>query len=186
MIKFKKHKLYIIWSIIIALPLIVYAINTVSTGYKSTPSSTHTIDAHGVCKNVTNNSSISYFVSTKSSGEWSAFRNNLPSGVSLSDCCVSHDHIICNGDWEECWYDSCGNQEECSSYNCPHYYRGCIGPGMGPEIWTCTDTICGANWECTCSPCGHYVCHPGHSGCDWVYYASCSCGKMFCLEEVCP
>lgn len=44
------------------------------------------IDMHWVCKIVDNNSSYDYFVPTKYSWDWSAFRGHLPSSVYLDTC----------------------------------------------------------------------------------------------------
>jgi len=74
---------------IVAIP-VVYAINIVAEGFKSDSAAPAlTIDAHGVCKKVTNISGKSYFIPTKISNEWSAFRSNLPFNVTLEDCVVS-------------------------------------------------------------------------------------------------
>ena len=44
------------------------------------------ITAHGVCKKVNGPSDKDYFVPIKTSAEWQAFRDHLPSGVSLGGC----------------------------------------------------------------------------------------------------
>ena len=44
------------------------------------------ITAHGVCKKVGGPSDKDYFVPTRTSAEWQAFRDHLPSGVSLGGC----------------------------------------------------------------------------------------------------
>ncbi len=67
------------------VPLSVWAINTVATGFQTTTSDVE-IDAHSTCQNVKHTWSNSYFVPTKTSAEWSAFRNNTPSDVALSAC----------------------------------------------------------------------------------------------------
>jgi len=69
----------------------VYAINTVGTGFRVNRATTATIDAHGVCKEVTNSSgSVDYFIPTKASGEWSAVRSAVPgiSNLSLAECAL--------------------------------------------------------------------------------------------------
>jgi len=67
----------------------VLAINSVEEGYQVNIGIAQEIDAHGVCKNVTNNTSSSVFIPTKTDAEWSAFRDNIPSGISLADCAVA-------------------------------------------------------------------------------------------------
>lgn len=64
---------------------IVYAVGGISTGFRVTGSS-QTIDAHGTCKQVKTTSGNNVFVPTKTSAEWSAFRNNKPANVSLGSC----------------------------------------------------------------------------------------------------
>lgn len=63
-----------------------WAINSVPEGYKLLKSTTITIDAHGVCKDVTNSSIRDQFVATKTSAEWSSFLAHLPSGISATNC----------------------------------------------------------------------------------------------------
>lgn len=47
---------------------------------------TMTIDAHGVCKKVTNNGGPRTMIPYGSAGEWALFRNNKPGHISLADC----------------------------------------------------------------------------------------------------
>lgn len=55
--------------------------------YQLNASSNLTITEHSACRKVTNASSNTYFVPTKSKAEWVAFRNNPPPGVTLESCC---------------------------------------------------------------------------------------------------
>jgi len=130
--------LFISVFLIFVIPLVVYALNTVSTGYRVNNAQTTVIDAHGVCKKVTNNSNkgLGIFVPTKILAEWNNFRNNLPSGVTLGACCVPS--TSCSG---KCGTqnDGCGGTYSCGS--CPatsctygsDYCDGPIycGPGVG-------------------------------------------------------
>ncbi len=84
--KSNKSLLTLLAVLFLAIPLTVFAINTVSTGFQ-VGSSNVKIDAHGTCKQVRSTSGT-LFVPTKSSAEWSAFRSNKPSGVTLSSCYV--------------------------------------------------------------------------------------------------
>ncbi len=84
--KSNKSLLTLLAVLFLAIPLTVFAINTVSTGFQVGPSNVK-IDAHGTCKQVRSTSGT-LFVPTKSSAEWSAFRSNKPSGVTLSSCYV--------------------------------------------------------------------------------------------------
>ena len=63
-----------------------FAINTVATGFRVTDGSTVEIDAHGVCQNVTNSTGSDQFISTKSAPEWTSFRANLPTNITLGPC----------------------------------------------------------------------------------------------------
>lgn len=73
--------------VVIFFPLAVSAINTTSSGFRVNNGDTNTtIDAWGTCQKVTNTSGKNYFVPTKTSAEWLAFRSHLPSGVTLSSC----------------------------------------------------------------------------------------------------
>jgi len=68
--------------------LVYSTLGNSATSYLVTPSQTVTIDEHGLCKKVTNNSVLTIFVPTKTSAEWLSFRTNLPSNIALSDCFV--------------------------------------------------------------------------------------------------
>ncbi len=72
----------------IATPFIAKSLNTNNTGFKTT-TSYREIDVHGTCKAVKSNGGTQYFVPTKGSSEWTAFRNNKPSDVTLGLCCES-------------------------------------------------------------------------------------------------
>lgn len=65
-----------------------YAINTVATGYKVNDNLETSVDAHGTCQKVKNNNceGVGIFVPTKTSAEWTSFRTNKPSCVTLSGC----------------------------------------------------------------------------------------------------
>lgn len=74
--------------VFVALPAAAIALNTLATGFQVGSSQTK-IDAHGVCHNVQATDGKSYFVPTNTAGEWSAFRTNKPSGVTLSSCSLN-------------------------------------------------------------------------------------------------
>jgi len=61
---------------------------TGATSYQVNNGSNQDIDEWGTCKNVDNNhaSGSALFVPTATSTEWSAFYNNSPPGVTVSDC----------------------------------------------------------------------------------------------------
>lgn len=78
-------KSYLISSLVL-LSWDCFSIDTVSEGFKVLSGSTVAIDAHGTCQQVSNASGVDQFVATKTSAEWSSFRSNLPSGMSLGSC----------------------------------------------------------------------------------------------------
>ena len=47
---------------------------------------TITVDAHGVCKRITNNGAQRIMVPWRTAGEWSAFRTHKPGQIVLTDC----------------------------------------------------------------------------------------------------
>lgn len=95
--KFSKIVMIAIFAIV-AIPL-VYALNTIDTGFRSDSGAPEfTIDAHGVCKKVTNTSGKSYFIPTKTPSEWTDFRGNLPLSVSLVDCVGGPINLVISSD----------------------------------------------------------------------------------------
>ena len=88
-INFKKvyWVLAVTMAIVAAGFLVVYA----ATSYQVNYNATVEVDEHSTCKKVTNGSGtgLAIFVPTNTTGEWSAFRENLPSGVTLADCFYS-------------------------------------------------------------------------------------------------
>lgn len=72
----------LVTGIAISLCPLIWAANT----YTITHTNYVEIDEHSTCKEVTNNTGKSLMVPTSSSAEWSSFRTNLPTNVSLSDC----------------------------------------------------------------------------------------------------
>lgn len=67
------------------LPIFAFALNTIATGFQVGATQV-TIDAHGVCQVAVATDNKSYFVPTNTADEWSAFRTNKPSGVTLAAC----------------------------------------------------------------------------------------------------
>ncbi len=65
---------------------LVWAINTVDTGFKVDPNELKTIVAHGVCKKVWNQDVRSHFVATKTNVEWTNFYVNHPTPLTVRDC----------------------------------------------------------------------------------------------------
>jgi hypothetical protein len=79
-----KHLLGLIVLGLILVPSVTLGLNTATTGYRTTTSGV-TVSAHGVCKDANQAGSNSYFIPTRTASEWSSFRSNVPSGITLSD-----------------------------------------------------------------------------------------------------
>lgn len=109
-------------------PLVIYAIDTVATGWRLEDSTVRSIeiDAHGVCHGVWNDSGTTdYFVPTKNSADWLAFRTNSPGDVTLYGCPVTD----CVGEWQTdtsgggtgCYVDTCSQAPGCNGYVNPDF-----------------------------------------------------------------
>nr|BFD63554.1 hypothetical protein BdHM001_22350 [Bdellovibrio sp. HM001] len=86
-----------IFFILSTAPLLL-ALNTQDTGHRVNRSTTKAIQAHNVCKKVINaNATKDFFVPTKAAAEWTAFRSNLPAGVTLGNCTSCLDILNNNG-----------------------------------------------------------------------------------------
>lgn len=86
-IKNNKKTLIVVIAILLCAPAAVVAVNIVAEGYRVGTTAT-TIDAHGTCNSVVSTNGQEYFVPTNSATEWSAFRNNKPTNISLSSCVI--------------------------------------------------------------------------------------------------
>lgn len=80
-----------LWVLILILPLVLLgipssAINSPTTGYRISPGQTMEIEVHSICAKVTNATSDSHFISTKSLIEWSSFNSGAPTGLTISAC----------------------------------------------------------------------------------------------------
>lgn len=80
-----KRILVITVGFFVVAPTLVWALNTIATGYM-VGSAEKTIDAYGVCKQMKATNGKEYFVPTKTKSEWNNFLANTPSGISVSDC----------------------------------------------------------------------------------------------------
>lgn len=73
-----------------------------------------TVDEHSTCKKLYSNhpSGDTIYIPTKTTGEWAAFRSNLPTNVTMCSCDAE---LVA----ESCWYYGGSNQScttVCSSY----------------------------------------------------------------------
>lgn len=117
---------------------IVYA----ASSYQINNTISTTVNEWGTCGQITNNSGKGVFVPTNTSAEWSAFRSNLPSGVTNGSCCVPNTSTNCGTGGNRYNFDSCGVQGSlvqscscgCSSNTCigtNTYYQDADGDGYG-------------------------------------------------------
>lgn len=116
-------KFLILFACILFLAPIIYA----AQSYRSSHGATITVDEFGVCKKVKNNGGNSYFIPTKTSGEWFAFRsaaNNYLTDIFLNNCIIS-------GRWVNDGYYLCRR----SSNNCPSGFS--LGASCTPVGSTC-------------------------------------------------
>ena len=69
----------------IILVSIIGSIQLVQAADRVNAGSSTTISAHNIIRKIINNSSLSYFIPTRTSAEWTAFLNNLPFSVSAQN-----------------------------------------------------------------------------------------------------
>ena len=119
MLNFKKlkftKKYFFIFGIVIFLlflsSITVYALNIWNLGYRIyTQTKEVKVGSSQACHKVTNTSSNSYFIPTRTTTEWNAFANNSPSGVTIGSCCVSYQGNSCGG--SSCIYAGTYNWRE--------------------------------------------------------------------------
>lgn len=79
-------------AILIAGAGIVYA----AQSYRLNNGQTQQINEQGACAQIGNGSGKDIFVPTNSSTEWSAFRDHVPSGVTISSCCAGNSGSACS------------------------------------------------------------------------------------------
>lgn len=91
---------------------------------------TKTIDAHGVCKKVTNTGGASFPVFFNTAAEWTAFRNNKPGNASLAECGPTCGGTLVGG---YCWYSNPFDSGVTGGDNCNTFCAtrgGCNLAGM--------------------------------------------------------
>jgi hypothetical protein len=114
-------KIFLVLSLIILSSSLVFAIDTVSTGFKMNGGDAKTINAHGICKIVYDEIARNIFVPTGTKEEWQSFITNKPYGIVLNEC-------------PYCGDGSCNNGETCSSCS-----ADC---GACPPVQYCGNGVC--------------------------------------------
>lgn len=140
------------------------------------------VTEHGVCGNITNNSGKDIFIPTNSSGEWSAFRANLPAGVTNTSCCAGNYGNSCNGPANACGQTTGGSYicaGTCSVTTAPGYSgaHSLYGGGCTSPANACGQTQ-GGTYGCnnTCSASSA----PGYSGAHATYGQGCTSAANNC------
>lgn len=79
--------------IFLSSSLYVHAIDTLLTGFKIPIGGVPTvINAHGLCKIITNNRAQQIFVPTKLAAEFNSFIANPPASVTVVSCCAGYEY----------------------------------------------------------------------------------------------
>jgi hypothetical protein len=97
-----KRRFFLIVLGFFSLIFLVYAINTLTEGFRVVASTSIMVDdtSRGVltpdCKGITNSGSNDIFVPTKSQSEWAAFLANYPASVTVGDCGIWSSYIVVN------------------------------------------------------------------------------------------
>lgn len=111
-------------TLLAALPAAGYAINDAASGFRLANAGMQTIDAHGTCQKITNNSGKEFFIPTKTASEWQSFRQAASTrltGIALENCCTAQASSQCVSG-NVYWFDSCGTQgalkQNCNGNGC--------------------------------------------------------------------
>lgn len=136
-----KQKVLRLISLCLFIPTSLWAINTLTSGYKTT-TTYKTIDAHTICKQVKHNGSTAYFVPTKSNTEWTAFLGNPPSDITIPNCTYSW--VV--GVYSSC-SRSCGTGTQTRTVVCNRH-----------DGLTVADSFCGGSKPVTSLACNTHSC----------------------------
>lgn len=165
----------------VTLLLFAFAISVyAAVSYRANVTETVQVDEHGVCRNVTNNFAIrDVFVPTKLAAEWAAFRGNVPTGVSLSNCVVAVNGSCDNSAQNAC---SAGTANDAAIADTSTHYRWrCDGSGGGSNSGTCQIAKppsyliglgcaeCPNGWYISSTDPAFRFCNPVPGYLDWYY-----------------
>ena len=117
-----------------------------AASYQVNSGTSQVIDEHGVCRQVTNNhaSGRPIFVPTNTSTEWTAFRDNVPAGVTAAAC-----NIPCNLPWG-------GTLADGGSATAYATTSGCGTGGCASQTRICTAGVLSGSY--TIQSCGTALC----------------------------
>jgi hypothetical protein len=160
----KRIARYLPIAALFAFAFAVYAASSYQVNYTATVQ----VNEHGTCQEVTNNSGagLPIFVPTNSSGEWSAFRGNLPGGVGLAPC---YSYSWQSGGWSGCSV-GCGIGTQTRSVWCQRNDGSTVADGF------CGGGKPATSQACDAGPCYSYSWQTGGwGGCS----VSCGTGTQY-------
>lgn len=155
-----------------------------------------TINAHGVCKKVTNNGNNDILVPTKTATEWSKFRDFAPEGISFGECYTyawksGECPVVCGDGPVDVWCErddgqrvgdeNCGSGKPsttCHPIDCCSQCPGRVYNGIADD--------CGRILQVYCFSAGHgctAYCQDGPIG--WAMQCGCTPNEQYGCNEVC-
>ncbi len=193
--KIKVKYIVLIWiALAFIVPAIVVSIDLLTDGYRLNSGEVGLkVDATSlgsVCRTLTNNSGVDYFVPTKTKVEWEAFLSGIPDYVIATECLCGNGTVDYG---EEC--DGTGIYNSCSSINQGLFSASMVGflSCDGSCQYDESDCTCIGdnvewynNYGCNCTL-GYLNCDASYSGftgngCETpagTYYNGC-CGDGIC------
>lgn len=151
-----KKLIFFVVILIVLVGGLVFALNTVSTGFRTNKSTYMQVNAWSNCYQVNNTGSVNdYFIPTATSTEWSAFRTNKPSDVSLTACSsMPHRIAVWEGkvtkytDSNGVWTQDCSTGYSGPSYNlttCQFFFPETISASFYSYEWVFNWTASGCS-----------------------------------------
>ncbi len=168
-INLNKKRIFISLVFFILIPILVLAINTIGTGFKTTETD-QLIDAHGVCKQVKHSGLVEYFVPTKTFIEWESFYTDYSDDTIVSECTYYWNV----GSWSSC-SRSCGGGVQTRTVVCTRELDSVVvDDNYCSDTKPATSRSCNTQSCCTwqwvndyveCCDCSWSNCSPCPSGC---------------------
>lgn len=170
-----KKLIFFVMILIVLVGGLVFALNTVSTGFRTNKSTYMQVNAWSNCYQINNTGSVNdYFIPTATSTEWSAFRTNKPSDVSLTACSsMPHRIAVWEGkvtkytDSNGVWTQDCSTGYSGPSYNlttCQYFFPETIIASFYSYEWifNFTETGCVNSYDSLkptlrCTLCSEYT-----------------------------
>lgn len=169
--------------------LMVYAIG--AQYYRISVSQTQLVNEQGVCQKVTNNGNQDIFIPTNTSNEWSLFRQNKPSYISLAECYLinnNHTEADCTNSGGGVVDDGGGNKM------CKFNGGSCPGGWTQNGSWSETankyckggsiDLVCLSGADCNTG--SHGFSNTGRESCryyDYSLFVPATCFSRQCFPD---